>query len=587
MSVYKFRNCLLNTVERLVIKDNQCVELTTKTFDVLLFLIENAGNIVSKDEILGTVWNGDFVEESNLPVHISKLRRSLEETRERRFIETIQGVGYRFIAPVRHLPDKEWEQIVNQNRQLNGEALPAPPIQSIAVLPLENKTGDVSNEYLSDGLTEELINSLSHIPGLRVIARNTVFHFKNNGPDCVEVGRALSVSSVVTGRIRFGNGCLEVGVELVRSDNGAQIWGRVFRGRGAELVALQEEISFALAEQLALAKGGLNSSLSVPSLTRDPESYRLYLNGRYLLEKHSAQDLYRAIEFFEKSALQDSNNTFSLVEIVDCYRLLYAYDHITYKEFLIAIEPILARIRKGDQSLDVIQVMYCDLNILEWKFAEAAQFCRKALAINPNCLKGRLRYSELLMQSRNFGAALEQLERIIALDPLSSLIYTRIGRLFYIMGEQENAVAYLTDALHLVSDNHEARAVRGMVYIEMERYKEALDDFEASLQVERQNGLLGMMAVVHVRQGNRKKACQLLKKVKSEPIGAPGRSITLAHIYLALGEKEKTYEFLEHAYTEHEPDLRGLTFDRRWKTLGAEARFKDLASRIGLPALSD
>ncbi len=166
MHVYKFRNCLLNTFERSVIKGDQCLELTTRTFDVLQFLIENAGKVVTKDELLGNVWNGSFVEESNLPVHISRLRRSLGESKYNRFIETVQGTGYRFVAPVKEVDAKTWRvattsfasssppRLVRDNHNIN----------SIAVVPFKNEGRYAEDGYLADGITESLINRFSHIP---------------------------------------------------------------------------------------------------------------------------------------------------------------------------------------------------------------------------------------------------------------------------------------------------------------------------------------------------------------------------------------------------------------------------------------
>src|SRR5688572_13721153 len=175
MQIYRFRNCLLNTAERSVIKDSQLVQLTPRTFDVLQFLIENVGKVITKDEILGHVWSGSFVEENNLPVHISKLRRSLGESPPSRFIETVQGVGYRFIAPVHMSDEAEWNAVTAANRSLPlSSSTLISDSHSIAVLPIQNESSDPNFEYLADGLTESLINSLSLVPAIRVIARNTV-----------------------------------------------------------------------------------------------------------------------------------------------------------------------------------------------------------------------------------------------------------------------------------------------------------------------------------------------------------------------------------------------------------------------------
>src|SRR5688500_7549499 len=216
MQIYRFRNCLLNPAERSVIKDSQLVELTPRTFDVLQFLIENVGRVITKDEILGHVWSGSFVEENNLPVHISKLRRSLGESAPRRFIETIQGVGYRFVAPV-HISDAaEWNAATAANRSLPlANSTLSANSNSIAVLPIQNESGDSSLEYLADGLTASLINTLSLDPALRVIARNTFFRYKNKEVGVSELGGVLGVSRVLTGRLRLAGEKIIVAVELI------------------------------------------------------------------------------------------------------------------------------------------------------------------------------------------------------------------------------------------------------------------------------------------------------------------------------------------------------------------------------------
>jgi TolB-like protein/Flp pilus assembly protein TadD len=585
MRVYKFRNCLLNTAERSVIKENQHLDLTTKTFDVLEYLIENAGKVVSKDEILGHVWNGNFVEESNLPVHISKLRRSLSETRDYRFIETVQGTGYRFVAPLENVGHTEWHAALTASSFLQDQGdVRTALVHSVAVLPFHNEGADPNLEYLTDGLTESLINGLSPVPNLRVIARNTVFRYKNQNVDLRSFGATLGVSSVLTGRLRASDSEVTVSVELIRADDGTQIWGGQHRRPWSEVMKISDDVLFAVIENLRLTK--FRDKLPATySLSHHPESYRLYLKGRYLLEKHSADDIRRAVDFFNESVTLDPKNIYAHVEIVECYRSLHAYGFISYERFLEIARPVLTEISKGNQSLDVVQVLYSDLRMLEWKFAEAELYCKRALAINANSLKGRLRYSDLHLQSRNFKSALAQLERLMIIDPLSPLIYKRIGRLFYMMGEDESAISFLNDALELEPFNYEALALRGAVHTEMSNFGEALKDFEASLLVQPHPETLAMSAIVYAKDGNERKAVTILKKLETASTKQYGNSTTLAHIYLALGKKSEAYRYLEHAYAQHEPDLRALTYDRRWAAIRDETRFKSISKRIGLPDL--
>ena len=580
MHVYKFRNCFLNTLERSVIRDDQCLELTTRTFDVLQFLIENAGKVVTKDELLGNVWNGSFVEESNLPVHISRLRRSLGESKYNRFIETVQGSGYRFVAPVVEASNDDWHLASSASGTFTGGARPVDAaVHSLAVLPIRGEN-DGRDDYLTDGLTENLIDELSRIPSLRVIARTSVFRYKDKDVDIKEVGAALGTSRILTGRIRLTDDDVIVSVELIRTRDGSHIWGRNYKRKFTNLMTLHEEIAVGVSENIVTSQHRLSSSASY--LTRDPESYRLYLKGRHFLEKHSAGDMHRAIHFFHESLHLDPENIYSNVEIVECYRSLYTYGYITYREFLQKIEPMRRAITRRGESIDVVQVMYCDLKMLEWKFDEAQKYCRQALAINPNCLKGRLRFSDLLMQSRQFLAALEQLKQVMIIDPLSALIYKRIGRLFYVMGEYENSIAFLNDALDLEPLNHEALSLRGAAYTEMHRFEEALQDFETSLKVEHHSETLAMIGTVFAKRGLIPDARRILQELE---VG--GETLNLAFIYLELGETDKVYESLERAFEKHEPDLRALTYDRRWSRLREDARFITLVERVGLPTFKD
>jgi TolB-like protein/Flp pilus assembly protein TadD len=586
MRVYKFRNCLLNTAERSVIKENQHLDLTTKTFDVLEYLIENAGKVVSKDEILGHVWNGNFVEESNLPVHISKLRRSLSETRDYRFIETVQGTGYRFVAPLETVGHAEWQAALTALRDFPfvESKSRTDTLQSIAVLPLRNESGDPDLEYLADGLTEGLINALSHIPEVKVIARNTVFRFKNADVDACRLGENLGVRVMLTGRVRVVDEIIFVGVELIRGLDGTQIWGDSYKRQFSEILSLQDDILFSIREKLGLANPAKKRLLANP-LTSNAESYRLYLRGKYLLEKRSSGDMYKAIDFFTKSVSLDVQNIHSYTEIVEGYRLLYVFDYISYSEFCSKSKPVVDLLNRWDGTSDAVQVMYCDLKMLDWKFCEAAQYCRQALVTNPNCLKGRLRYSELLLQSRNFTAALEQLETIMTLDPLSAVTYIHIARLFYLTGRYDDAIAYLDDALELEPGSYEVLALKGAVYMELGNYEAAMRDFQHSLHEYHHPEILAMTAVVYAKRGQGAQALKILRKLESDSKGSSGHSSRLAYIYLALGQKNEAYACLDAAYSMHEPDLRALTYDHRWLPLRSEPRFVRRVRRVGLPAL--
>ena len=585
MPIYKFRNCCLNISERRVLKNNKYLELTPKTFDVLQLLVEKRGEIVTKNEILERVWNGSFVEEGNLPVHISKLRRLLDETKNEPFIETIQGSGYRFIAPVQAANEAEW------TKHLPDRAY-SPPAQtakrfafdSIAVLPLENESGNLEIDYLADGLTESLINSLSHVSNLKVIARNTVFRYKNKQPDAKEVGETLGVAAVLTGRIKLIKDHLLISVELTNVTDDTQLWGTRFNQPFADIVKIQEEITFAVAEKLRAeithAAGKSPNNL----VSQNSESYRLYLKGKYFLDKRTVNDLYKAIEYFQKSVSYDPENVFSYVEIVECYFALYAIDHFSYLNTSAKIKPLLDVISKLNQSVDVVQAMYGGIKIyLEWKLEESKKHLQYALTINPNCLIAHQRYSSVLAMQGRFSEALQEIHQLMLIDPLSLVNYKRIGRLFYKMGQFENATTYLKEALELEANDYEILALLGGATAELGNYNEALSYFQKSLNTHYNVDTLSMFGYVYARLGKKEMANRIIRQLESESKDNCLPAIKLARIYAALEEKEMAYNYLEQAFTQHEVDLNSLISDPRWATIRYESRFRELIKRVGLP----
>jgi TolB-like protein/DNA-binding SARP family transcriptional activator len=579
MKIYKFRNCLLNTVERSVIRENECVDLTTKSFDVLQYLIENCDKVISKDELLGTVWNGSFVEESNLPVHISKLRRSLGETRLERFIETVQGVGYRFVAPVEEVNAGTWNSRINPDNAAGLELL-QPSINSVAVLPLINESSDAQFTYIADGLTESITNSLSQLPGLKVIARNTAFRYKGKVVDAQTVGESLGVAWIITGRIRVVRDDCVVGTELVRVSDGTQLWGKQFNRPFSEIVDVKDEISNSVAGILR-TNGRTGAILNNSYHSRDSQSYRSYLKGKYFFSKHTACEIQKAIDCFRQSILYDPVNVHAHVAVIDCYRLLFAVDEITYDEVLSETKPLLSMVAHLDQGVDELQLLYALLQLqLHWDLKGAERHVKIAIALNPNFVDAYHRYAEILVVGNRAVEATLQIERILELDPFSLLTYKRVGRWYYGLGDYDKALDFLTDACELEPNDYEALALMGATLTELGLYTRALSFFRKSIQSNPTAEVLSMIGYVHALTGKGKKAFEVINQLESET--HPGtHPLKLARIYLALGEIERAFQLLNDALDRHEVDLYGVTYDPRLKVIRQDRRYVDLIARIG------
>lgn len=585
MKIYRFKNFYLNPTERRVIKNDQFLELTTKTFDVLQLLIEKGNEVVSKDEILGKVWNGSFVEEGNLPVHISKLRRQLDEAKNHQFIETVQGSGYRFVQPVYEVSQAEWETKLAALQPLPEESAPGEwTFDSIAVLPLQNENGDEDIEYLADGLTESFINSLSRLPNLKVIARNTVFRYKNKNVDAREVGETLGVATVLTGRIRIVKDKLIIGIELTKTKDGSQIWGTHFNRLFTDIFDIQESIILEVLENLKSKITNSTQNLPTNQITRNSESYRFYLKGKYFLDTQTLDGITKAIIYFEKSISYDPYNVYCYVEIVECYISLFLSDHISCANALIKIKPLLSLISEFDQNLDKIQAVYGSKKMyLDWNFKEAEIHLQSALKLNPNCLTARNRYLQLLIYLSKFSEAFRELSDLMIDDSLSIMVYQRIGRMFYYLNKFDSASIYLEEFLEMEPNNYLSLALLGATLTELGHYERALIMFQNSLEIQFNFETLAMIGYTYANAGKKEEALEIITQIRNKSTDNNQQLTKLARIYFALGEREIAYESLDHALKQHEADLIALKIDPRFRKVMNEPRFKELIVKIGLP----
>lgn len=585
MKIYRFRNFYLNPTERRLIKNGQFLDLTTKSFDVLQLLIENGNEIVTKDEILGKVWNGSFVEEGNLPVHISKLRRLLDEAKNQTFIETVQGSGYRFVAPVYEVSHAEWEKNISDVAPASGEATPREwAFDSIAVLPLQNENGDEDIEYLADGLTESFINSLSRLPNLKVIARNTVFRYKNKNVDAREVGETLGVATTLTGRIRIIKERLIIGIELTKTTDGTQLWGTHFNRLFTDIFDIQDRIISEVLENLKSEINNASKNFSINQITRNSESYRFYLKGKYFLGTWTLEGITKAISYFEKSISYDPCNVYSYVEIVECYISLFLSDNISCAKALVKIKPLLSLISEFDQNLDKIQAVYGAKKMyLDWNFKEAEMHFHSALNLNSNCSTARNRYLQLLIYLDRFPEALKELSNLMIDDSLSIMVYQRIGRMFYYLNQFDSAIIYLEEFLEMEPTDYTSLALLGATLTELGNYERALMMFHNSLNIQFNFETLAMIGYTYANAGKKGEALEIINQIKFQSTDNNQRSTKLARIYFALGEKETAYKVLEQALEHHEADLIALKIDPRLRKVKNEPRFKELVIKVGLP----
>jgi TolB-like protein len=584
MQIFKFGNFYLNTQSRQVLKNGKPVVLTPKTFDVLQFLVENHGKIVSKDELLEKVWNGQIVEESNLAVQISKLRNLLTSDKTEPLIETVPGSGYRFVAIVQPTDLEEWKENAEPKDYLSKKTFSEQNYSdSIAVLPLQNEIADEEIDYLADGITESIISSLAYIPNLKIIARNSVFRYKNKDVDIKEVSESLGVSKVLTGRVRIIRDNLFISVELINAPDNSQIWGFQFNQPFSDIIKIQQEIISAVSEKLRVEVSQVINNSVKNSITENTESYRLYLKGKHFLSKLTEQSIYKAIDCFESSITYDPLNVYSYVEIVECFRFLYISDCILYDAALAKINSILSIISDLNKSGAEVQTIFGSIKeTFEWKFEEAENCYKNALLLNPNYLPARVRYSLLLVNKERFSEALEQINKIISLDPISTINHIWVGRLFYRMEQYKNAINYLKESLDLESRSFVLFVLLSAVYAELGEYDLSLDYLNKSLEIEFNLDTYTFTGYVYGLSGRKAEARKIIEQLKSKYQNTHHISHKLAVIYAGLKEKETACYYLEKSFEEHTYDLSAMKSDPRLKILRDEPKFKEIAARVGL-----
>lgn len=411
-------------------------------------------------------------------------------------------------------------------------------------MPLDNESDNAEIDYLADGLTESFINSLSHVSNLKVIARNTVFRYKNKDADAKEVGETLGVATVLTGRIRLIKERLMFSVELTKTTDGTQLWGKQFNHPFSEIIEVQEQIICAVSEQLQTEIKSVTNNQATTAITNNAESYKFYLMGRYLFDKQTVVDNNKAIDCFQKSAFHDTKNVHAYVGIIESFLLLYFYDNATFDETVAKVSPFLQTVLQLRQDIDVVQVMWGKINLhFERNIEKAENNLKYALNISPNSSIAFYFYIDILICLGKHSEALKYIPKLIQLDSLSALAHKRVGRFYYRLEKFEVAITYLEDSIELEPLDYQTLFLIGACLVELGKYEEAILYFQKSLLSTDSVETLSMIGYAKAVEGKNDEAHQIIDQVKSRMLESIPRS-HLARIYAALGENETALEYL-------------------------------------------
>jgi serine/threonine protein kinase/tetratricopeptide (TPR) repeat protein len=463
---------------------------------------------------------------------------------------------------------------------------PAPgseAIASIAVMPFVNAGKDPDSEYLSDGISESIINDLSRISGLRVIPRSTVFRYKGQETDVLKVAEALDVQAVVTGHVLRRGDVLSVQAELVDARSNAQLWGARYERKVADALAMQQEISGQISERLHSAGTALPAGTGNTRMTADPEAYQLYLKGRYHWNRRTGESINRALDYYEQAVARDPKFALAYVGLADSHLLLEQYADKPLAETTARAEQSVRRALEIDDGIAEAHASLAMIHQNRRRWEDAENEFKRSIALNPNYATARHWYNIYLRDMGRVDEAWTQVQKARELDPLSMIIGVNVVTVLLMQDRDDEAVREAEKYLELDPSFPQMLGVASRAYTQVGRHQEAIA--AARKAVETSDGVneqLAQLANAYAAAGDREAAMTVLRRLE-ERVGERGDPYFTATVYAALGDRDRAFAALERSERNGGGMVKGLLTDDRLVVLRSDPRLKALARKMGIP----
>ncbi|MBW3598616.1 MAG: protein kinase [Planctomycetes bacterium] len=461
-------------------------------------------------------------------------------------------------------------------------------IGSLAVLPLANASLDPDAEYLSDGITESLINLLSQLPGLRVMARSTVFRYKGSEIDVREIGRTLKVRAVLAGQLIQRQDRLIVKAELVDAADGSQLWSGKYDRPFSEIPILEQAIAHEIAENLRpRLTRDQKRRLDRPQ-TKNPEAYQCYLQGRRHWNKRTAEGLKKSIQLFEKAIDLDPTYALAFVGMADAYVNLGGWGYLPFREAYPRAKAAALRALALDDDLAEAHVSLGMVHKeYDWDWPSAGREYRRALELNPNYAVAHQWYGEYLACMGQFPEAIASFQRAIELDPLSLIMRATLGRHGYYFARQyDQAIAELRKILELDEDFWVAHHFLSLAYAQAGQLQEALAEAEAARRLDDNREIVMVLGYIYGLAGRRPEAHEALEELQQLSQNQHVSAMFRALVAIGLGEHERALDYLDQACVERAQMLSELKVEAAFDPLRSHPRFVDLLRKVGLESRS-
>jgi TolB-like protein len=461
-------------------------------------------------------------------------------------------------------------------------------IDSLAVLPFENASGDPEHEYLSDGITGSLINILATLPKLRVMAQSAVFRYKGGEIDPQAIGRELNVRAVLVGKMMQSGGSLRIGTELVDVATGSLLWGAQYDRKPGDIFVVQDEISNEISGKLRLRLTRAEKKQLTKRHTENAEAYRLYLKGRHHWNRWTEEGFYKAIEYFRQAVEKDPSYALAYAGLADCYVLLGWNSYLPPKQAFPKGKAAANTALQLDQDLAEAHTPLAALLWLhDWQWEEAQTEFNRSLELGPTYATANHWYAEYAMTMGRHREAMTRMKKGLDLDPLSLIINVAVGWALYFARRYDEAIEQLRRTVDLDPNYPVTYWILGLLLRKTGCYELAITEGEKGVKLSGGSPLM-RAALAHTlgTAGRTKEALEMLDeltKLAKQKYVAP---YFFAGIYIGLGENDRAIEYLEKCYEEHSHWLIYLHIDPSMDGLRDNQGFQGLLRRVGLPALT-
>jgi len=632
--LYEFEEYRLDVQKKRLRRQGRPVPLTAKGMEILLLLVAHAGEVVSKNELMDAVWPDCYVDEANLTQNIFLLRKAFRETaKDRNYILTEPGKGYRFAADVRRVananvtvesgerlnsgtvalsaiaesepmpvtpPKEKWRRVALAGiiliaaavypawRLLRSQTQPDARRAVIAVLPFENLTGDANQEYFIDGLTAEMIVQLGRLDPqhLGVIARTSVMQYKKGREQLEHIARELGVDYVLEGSVRRNADRVRITAELIQVHDQTHLWAREYDRQLSDPLVLQGDVAGKLAAEVETSLG---KQQQIDPTYRPPsdaayQAHELYLKGRYFWNKRTYPGFEHAAEYFQQAIAKEPSNAPAYAGLADTYTLMSSYHFVAPSEFVpkarAAAQKALeidANSAEAHTSLALIEEMY------DWNWQTAGTEFQKAVELDPDYPTAHQWYAEYLGFQGRFDEALAESARARQLDPLSLIVSTDDSAILYFAGKYDRAIEQLQTVLEMEPGFPRAHYLLVSAYVQKGDFVHALDCLTQWRGYEDMPWIWGMQAYVYGRMGKQQESQEALAQLQRSKPNTPWDQVpTLPVVFSGMNRKDEAIAWLEKGYAEHSGSLAALKVDHVYDPLRNDPRFTSLERRIGL-----